>query len=218
MAKTAATQQYVVLPPRGLRALGPAATPRLQAFLGSAQPGSFEVARSDGGAVRLQVIDSIGHDGAKLIETTPEEALALRSAQPSVRIAPILYYSPAVAPRRQVRAPVMSLAQQAPSTTPVTVRVVSESDNAPVAGAYVLAFTNLAAGAGAQAVTDSDGRAQLDLDGPSVPVERLYVYPVTAFWTIRQVAITRHRRRRGQAAPARPRLHGLPTPLLPQRL
>jgi len=190
MAHTGTTQQYVLLPPRGLRATGPGASPGVQAFLRSAQPGSREVARSGGGQVRFRVVDSIGDDGAKLIEATPQEALALRSAQPSLRVVPVVYYSTAVAPRRQVRTPVPTLARGITSTEPLTVRVVSESDCAPVAGAFVLAFTNLAASAGAQAVTDGDGVARLDLGGPSVPVERLYVYPITAYWTMRQDGIT----------------------------
>ncbi len=188
MAHTEATRQYVVLPASGLRSTGAFATPRAEAFLSSAQPGADEVALSDGGAGRCRVVDSIGHDGAKLIEATPNEALALRAAQPSVRIVPVVRYSPAVAPRREVRAPVASLASQA--AEPLTVRVMSEAGDTPVAGAFVLAFTDLATGAGARAVTDDDGYARLGLDGPSVAVERLYVYPVTAYWTMRQVAIT----------------------------
>lgn len=190
MAKASTTQQYVLLPPGGLRAIGRSVTPGVQAFLRSAQPGSREVARSGGGAVRFRVVDSIGDDGAKLIEATPQDALALRSAQPSVRIVPVVYYSPAVAPRRQVWAPVRSLARGVTATEPITVRVRSEGDDAPVAGAFVLAFTDLAASAGAQAVTDSNGAALLDLGAASVLVERLYVYPVTTHWTMRQDAIT----------------------------
>ena len=189
MAHIEAIRQFVVLPARGLRSTGAFATPRAEAFLSSARPDADEVALSDGGAGRCRVVDSIGQDGAKLIEATPKEALALRAAQPSVRIVPVVHYSPAVAPRREVRAPVASLASQ-DAPEPITVRVLSESDEAPVAGAFVLAFTDLATGAGARAVTDDDGYAQLALDGPSVPVERLYVYPVTAYWTMRQVAIT----------------------------
>ena len=189
MAQTEATTQYVVLPPRGLRPRGPGATPRVEAFLRSAPTGPGEAELSGGGATRCRVLDSIGDDGAKLIEATPQEALALRAAQPSARIVPVLHYSPAVAPRREVRAQVASLARQT-APGPITVRVVSESDAAPVAGAFVLAFTDLAGGAGARAVTDDDGYAELDLDGPSAPVERLYVYPVTAYWTLRLEAMT----------------------------
>ncbi len=190
MAQTGPIQQYVLLPPRGLRAAGPSASPGVAAFLLSAQPGAQEVARSGGGQVRFQVVDSIGDDGAKLIEATPQEALALRSVQPSVRVVPVLYYSPAVAPRRQVRAPVASLSRGVMDAEPLTVRVVSEPDGAAVGGAFVLAFTDLAASAGAQAVTDSEGKARLDLGGPSVAVERLYVYPVTTHWTMRKDAFT----------------------------
>lgn len=190
MARAVATQQYVVLPPRGLRPRGPAATRGLQTFLGSAQPGSFEVGRSGGGPVRCRVIDSIGHDGAKLIEATPHEALELRSAQPSVRIVPVVYYSSATVPRREVTAPVAASVAPLTSVEALTVRVVSDTDGAPAAGALIVAFTDVARRAGAQAVTDSGGRAQLALGGPSVRVERLYVYPGAAYWSLRRQAIT----------------------------
>ena len=190
MAQSASTEQYVLLPSRGLRGGGPRVTPGTHAFLRSAQPGSHEVASPPRGAARFRVVDSIGPDGAKLIEATPREALAIRAAQPSVRIVPVVHYSPAVAPRRQVRAQVMSAVRGVTPTGPITVRVVSEADGAPVAGAFVRAFTDLAAGAGAQAITGADGTAELALGVSSAPIERLYVYPITAYWTMRQDGVT----------------------------
>lgn len=190
MAQSGTSQQFVLLPPQGLRAAGPSASPGVQAFLRSTHVGSQEVTRSGGAPVRFRVLDSMGEDGAKLIEATPQEALALRATQPSVRVVPVLHYSPAQVPRREVRAPVASLAAGVTAPEPLTVRVVSETDGAPIAGAFVLAFTDLAASTGARAVTDDDGRARLDLGGPSAPVERLYVYPITPHWTLRKDAFT----------------------------
>ena len=184
MAQTSSTQQYVILPPRGLRAVGPSAGAGLRSFLASAQLGPCEV----GGRrqAHVEILDSIGDDGAKLIAATPQAALDLRAAQPSLRVVPVLRYRPAAVPRRQLPTTSSALAADGP----LTLRVVSQTDRAPVAGAFVIAFVNLATGEGAQAVTDVDGRAALELGAPSVPIERLYVYPTTSFWTLRRDALT----------------------------
>ena len=186
MAPTNATQHYVILPPRGLRAVGPSASAGLQSFLSSAQIGPCEVGAGGERQARFEILDSISDDGAKLIAATPQAALDLRAAQPALRVVPALRYSPASAQRRQLR-PASSAADAA---GPLTVRVVSETDRAPVAGAYVLAFVNLATGEGAQAITDADGNAVLQLGASSIAIERLYVYPITAFWTLRKDAMT----------------------------
>ena len=188
MAQAATTEQYVLLPPQGLRAGGRMATSGTQNFLRSIESGSQDLAAAGDGRVRFRVVDSLGSDGAKLIEATPADALALRAIQPAMRLVPVVYYEPAVAPRRQVRSPV--LAPAATDATAVsTLRVVAETDGAPVAGAIVVALTSVAAGTGAQAVTDEAGRAELRLGGATV-LERLYVYPTTAFWTLRSDSFT----------------------------
>ncbi len=70
-------------------------------------------------------------------------------------------------------------------TETITLRVVSATDGTPVAGAIVVALTSVAAGTGAQAATDSHGQAELALGGSAV-LERLYVYPMSAFWSLRK--------------------------------
>jgi subtilisin len=140
--------------------------------------------------VRFRVVDSLGGDGARLIEATAQDALALRSLQPTVRLVPVVYYVPAVAPRRQVRAPLVTAGHEPAPTQPVTVRVVSEADGTPVPGAIVVALTSVAAGTGAQGVTDDQGQVELLLGSSSVPLERLYVYPTNAYWSLRRESIT----------------------------
>ncbi|HEX2191748.1 MAG TPA: S8 family serine peptidase [Acidimicrobiales bacterium] len=189
-ALAAATQQYVLLPPQGLRATGQGITPGLQGFLRSVPPGPTELSAPGGRRVRFRVLDAISSDGAKLIEATAADVLALRSLQPALRAVPVVLYSPAVSPPRSVRTPVAVTAPPEEVPAALSLRVVSEADGAPVEGAIVVAFTNLAAGMGAQGVTDADGGVVLQLGGSSVPLERLYVYPTNAFWTLRRDAVT----------------------------
>lgn len=188
MSEATTTQHYVLLPAQGLRARGVAATPGLQGFLRSARPGSQELTVPGGRSMRLRVVDVIGDDGARLVEATSSDASALRVLQPSLRVVPLLWYTPAVAPRREVRSSVATFAHET-SPTRVTVRVVSEIDGSPVAEAIVVAFTSVAAGQGAQGVTDGQGQVVLNFPGADVVLERLYVYPMHTFWSLRREGV-----------------------------
>jgi len=181
--------QYVMLPPRGLRARGPSASPELQSFFRSAEPTDAvqNVTVAEGHELPLRVVDSIGDDGAKLVEASPEDLLALRALQPSVRIVPVVYYTPAVAPRAEVVARPEVAAASAGAK--ITLRVVSRQGKQPVAGAIVVAFTDYATGAGAQGTTNTRGEVGLDLGGSEVALDRLYVYPTNAFWTLRKANV-----------------------------
>jgi subtilisin len=183
LPSTTQPQQYVLLPPHGLRAAtGAAGAPAAQ-FLRSIESVSTakDVQVGDRRRVRLRVVDSISPDGAKLVEATPEAAMSLRAAQPSVRLVPVVYYTPAVAPPMRVEEAPAGTAK-ALKATAMTMQVMS--GGAPVANAIVVAFTNFAAKAGAQGVTDAQGRVSLALGGSSVAVERLYVYPEGANWSM----------------------------------
>lgn len=189
MAKAAgkrpAVERYVVLPPQGLRATGAGATPSALAFLRAAAKRSTkggDLAVGDGQALSVRVVDSISDDGAKLIEATPEAALALRSGQPGLRVVPLAFYDYAVAPRPEIR----EAPKAARAAAELQVQVVSKKGKAPVAGAIVLAFTDYAAGTGAQGVSDDQGMVSLALGADSVTLDRLYVYPTNAFWTLRK--------------------------------
>ncbi len=185
MAQATTIEQYVLLPPQGMRATGRVATAGVQAFMRSVEPGAHELSTMADHPVRFRVVDSLGAGGAKLIETTARDALALRAVQPTMRLVPVVYYQPAIAPRRLVTAPVLAEAPSPPVTETITLRVVSATDGTPVAGAIVVALTSVAAGTGAQAATDSHGQAELALGGSAV-LERLYVYPMSAFWSLRK--------------------------------
>ncbi|MDP9075041.1 MAG: S8 family serine peptidase [Actinomycetota bacterium] len=182
--------QYVLLPVRGLRATEPSSSPQVVQFLTSLDAGIGEIqtlGAAGGSGPTIRVLDSIGPDGAKLVELTPESAMALRVLQPELQLVPVVFYSAAV-----VRRPTVT---RGPKAVPgavgdVTLQVVSATDGTAVAGAIVVAYTNYAASTGAQGVSDSQGNVTLALGGSSVPLDRLYVYPLTAFWSLRQLSVT----------------------------
>ena len=161
MAQATTTQQYVLLPAQGLRPTGRGATPGVQAFLRSAAPGPQDLTTPGGRPLHLRVLDTIGGDGARLVEATAHDASALRSLQPTVRVVPVVYYVPAVAPRWHVRAPLVTAGHEPTPVQSITVRVVSDTDGAPIPDAIVVALTSVAAGQGAQGVTDSEGQVEL---------------------------------------------------------
>ncbi|HEX8771232.1 MAG TPA: S8 family serine peptidase, partial [Acidimicrobiales bacterium] len=162
---TAPVVQYVVLPRTGLRAEAGTSTVETRQFLA-------------GLSAQVRVLDSIGPEGAKLIEATSEAVMALRRVQPGLRVVPVRYYFPAVA-RRVVD---VSAAPKAPGS-PVNLEIVSATDGAPVVGAFVVAFVDFARNSGDQGVTDANGKVALALGGPDTKLDRLYVYPLEGYWS-----------------------------------
>jgi len=182
MPQQPATQQFILLPSRGLRASHD------REF--NAESGSFLVdltraseSASSAGVlsslpglpdVKARVIDSIHEDGAKLVEMSPSAALALRARHPGLRLLPIVWYELAIAPRASTLvAPPVPAARGAAMIT-VT---VTAADHHPVVGAIVVAFTDFAARRGAQGKTNARGQVRLTLGGASRRIDRLYVYP-----------------------------------------
>ena len=115
---TGPRQRYILLPSQGVRVHGGGVrTARisvpLESFLSRmARSGrvAMRVRAKRGGARRrvtrsvpVRVLDSVREDGAKLVEMAPEHMLALRTAQPGLRVVPEIFYKPAVAPRRSCR-------------------------------------------------------------------------------------------------------------------
>ncbi len=184
MARAPETQQYVLLPPQGLRATG-SASPEARAFLQStdAARGAHTLA-VDGGDVSMRVVDSIGPDGAKLVEVSQESALSIRALRPDLRLVPVVYYTPQELRRQQVEDGFAPAGRAAAAAPTITLQVVSKKGAAPVANAYVVAFTNFKMKKGAQGITDAEGKVTLALGKASVTLDRLYVYPLDAHWSI----------------------------------
>ena len=182
MPKEPATQQFILLPSRGLRAS------QASEFNAESSPFLVDLAQawestSSAGVlsslpgmpdVKARVIDSIHEDGAKLIEMSPSAALALRARQPGLRLVPIVWYELAVAPRASTVV--------APPTRParagamITVSVTT-ADHHPVRDAMVVAFTDFTARRGVQGKTNARGQVRLALGAASRRIDRLYVYP-----------------------------------------
>ncbi len=137
----------------------------------------------------LRVVDSIGRDGAKLVELSPQDALAVRALRPDLRLVPVVYYTPAVAPVEHIEEAVTT-ARRGAAGDSITVQVVSKKGAAPVANAFVVAFVDYKARTGAQGVTDSDGNVTLALGASSIKLQRLYVYPLDAHWSLLKKNVT----------------------------
>ena len=186
MPEATAADQYVLLPMRGTRARAATSPPETREFLQAMSEGTRDLPTAGGPRVRMEVIDSIGPDAAKLVEVPPDSVAAVRALQPGVRLVPVVYYEPASKPRERV----VTVAPLAAAARGITLRVVSGKGGEPVAGAIVVAYTDYAANAGAEGVTDAQGEVSLALGGASVKLERLYVYPHTAMWSLLKKGVT----------------------------
>ncbi|HEV2758684.1 MAG TPA: S8 family serine peptidase, partial [Acidimicrobiales bacterium] len=161
------------------------ASPEARAFLQSADEATGTQTLSvDGGDVAMRVVDSIGPDGAKLVEVSPESALSIRALRPDLRLVPVVYYTPQELRRQQVEDGFAPAGRAAAAAPTITLQVVSKKGAAPVANAYVVAFTDFKQKKGAQGITDAEGKVTLALGKASITLDRLYVYPLDAHWSI----------------------------------
>ncbi len=185
------TEQYVLLPPDGLRAKGRGAGAAAREFLLSAEDATAKsTLRIDGRQVPMKVIDSIGADGAKLVELSAASALAIRALRPGMRLVPLTWYTPAVAPIPQVEQSPVGDRKRGVTADSISLLVTSRTDQAPIADAIVVAFVDYEARLGAQGTTDASGRVTLELGGGTVRLDRLYIYPLGPFWTLRRKGLT----------------------------
>jgi subtilisin len=178
MAQPGARRQFVLLPVRGMRASSPGVTRAAANFLTSlTRYVGARVVRPLGDVpqIELSVLDSVSDDGPKLVEVSPEAAIALRSSRPGLRLVPLVYYETAVAPR-VIPQPETLTATVVP-TRPFAVRVVSGRGNEPLAGCLVVVFTDFPGRRGAQATTDAGGEATFHLNPEVTRLDRVYAYP-----------------------------------------
>jgi subtilisin family serine protease len=176
--------QYVILPARGLKAQGNDQGKRfLESLVGSF--GKMATPKLTIGlqpAPKIKVLDSIHEDGAKLVETSVDHLVRLRTAEPGIRIVPVVWYRSAVV--RPTLTKKVTLAAGAAVGVQIQVSVVAQDTGQPVRGAEVIAFTDFAQRVGAQATTNAQGRASLALGASSKKVERIFVLPKTGFWPL----------------------------------
>jgi subtilisin len=151
----------------------------LASRVGATKAASFSIAGRK--APQMRVLDSIHENGAKLVEASPEDLPAMRSAAPGVRIVPeVLYFREVIGPPAIIQK--VKLAAVGVAAAKIQIGVVSRTTGAPVKGATVVAFTDFEAREGAQAVTNAQGKAQLALGAASKRLERLYVFPLSGAW------------------------------------
>jgi subtilisin len=184
---TASTpQEFVILPLRGIQATP--ATPQsavkvlcdLASFFAPDLADAVVEAAGDiaEGVAKVlhgvEVLHSLGEEGAKLVRMTAKRALELRAEEPGLRVVPVTRYG---LPSR-VPALASSPTGTKGSKSKTRVRVVGATDGKPVVGAMVVAFTDFEERVGVQAVTTKDGVATLGVKGPR-KFERVFVVPET---------------------------------------
>jgi len=194
------TSEYIILPARGLSAQ----TSDQRSILQSLNVRVGKPAMRMFGRIKsviaptIEVLDSIGESGAKLVRMTADGVASMRAAEPGMRIVPVVTYKTADVRRPQIKS--KPKLQAAGPTAKLRIRVTDGTGDG-IAGATVLAFTDFANRQGVQASTNSRGEASLGLSGTSVKVEKLYIYPPSGFWSLLQHNVTL---KKDQAIPLQP--------------
>lgn len=185
------TTQFVLLPVRGLRARGRAASEEASNFLRSlhdSSNGNRLVTLSRGARpsanTSVRVLDSIAEDGAKLIELSQSAALALREARPDLRIVPMRLFR-----TQRFRPVVHRRTGTTASGASIRLMIVAAITKQPIAHAEVIAFTDYDARVGVNARTNAKGVVELRLGKSTTTLDRLYVYPERDFWGLRRLRL-----------------------------
>ena len=194
----APVQQFVILPSHGLRALVPvqqaffaALNTQLHSLQNALVSFSMAPAFTPPGipAPKLRVLDEIGNEtSAKLVEMSPDDITALRMQDPGARVVPIVYYETCEVPPEKILKKFQPAG--APFSTNVVIQIVDAGSSNAIAGAKVVAFTDFALREGASAVTNNSGKASLTLSGPTISIQRLYIYPKLGYWGLFKKNVT----------------------------
>jgi subtilisin len=170
-------KKYVILPSRGVQARA--------TTLSSSTISLFHALQPAPGAqsFNMTVLDSIRHDGAKLVEINEKDIHSLRQAHPDLQIVPIVYYEIARAPTYKIRASPSSHVVGRTISGPVKFKILDAVSATPIEKVRVVAFTDFENRFGAEGTTDSNGEVELSLGNLPVNIERLYFYPpLSGFW------------------------------------
>jgi len=184
--------EYVLLPIRGMRSPELAAvqqtvpevrnTPKSVALLAKAAalPTVPEQA-----IVTPQILHSTHDDGAKLAALTKEEVLELKARAPGVRVLPLVIYETTRRPMLEI-SPLFK--QVKAKAARLEVKIVRDTDGAPVQGAHVVAFTNFEQRAGAEATSDAGSIASLAVDANRT-LDVLLIYGPSGYWGLYKTKI-----------------------------
>ncbi|MET0335472.1 MAG: S8 family serine peptidase [Rhizobacter sp.] len=177
--------RFVLLPTRGFTTDEPHNAAAIETFLTTmSQHGPRRLAApAPADWARFTVLDSIQSNGAKLVAMSDVALMRLKREQPGLRVVPEVFYPPARAPRPPILTGAMAFSSRAVLTQPV-VKVVMKGSCKPLRGVDVIAFSDFAAGKGAQATTNARGQATLALPRSVKTLERVYVYPAHSAWPV----------------------------------
>jgi subtilisin len=171
-------QRFIVLPREGLFSGGGPAFDVLSRFPVVHSTQSPVGMRLTNGSTQVRVIDSVAQNGPKLIEVDdPQTLRRYNNPRSPIRAVPLVEYhrpAPFVRPFGDVTSAI------AGGLSLVTIECLDVVSGLPVPNAQVVAFTDFAGRAGADSVTDVNGRAPLEL--ASTAIERIYVYPPAGYW------------------------------------
>ncbi len=185
MPTESTTQKFVLLPPRGVQTTE-TSNPQTASFLRSlhtrrATTGGTRSVAPLKSKLKMNILDSVHENGAKLVELSPQAVVALRAEQPGIRIVPVVYYYPAIAPRPAVVSRARAVATAAAGVR-IVLKIVSQNGGTAIANADVVAFTDFANRVGASGKTNSRGEVSLDLGASSRRIERLFIFSQKGFW------------------------------------
>lgn len=123
----------------------------------------------------VKVIDSIQTNGAKLVQLSDAELADFRFAYPGLRIIKEKFYKKA----QVFRESVLTKAKKTKTTKKLVLTVTDTAGN-PLAGIYVVAFTDFENRTGDAGTTNAKGKLSLTLTGKKI--DRIYVYPEHSYW------------------------------------
>ncbi|MCR5883755.1 S8 family serine peptidase [Rhizobacter sp. J219] len=177
--------RFVLLPTRGFTTDEPHNAAAIETFLTTmAEHGPRHLpAPPPPLAARFNVLDSIHSNGAKLVAMSDVALMRLKREQPGLRVVPEVFYRPARAPRPRI----IESAQMFTSRTVLarhTLKVVLKETGQALRDVDVIAFSDVAAGKGAQGSTNARGQVNLEFPRSVKVLQRVYVYPAHSGWPV----------------------------------
>ena len=176
--------RFVLLPTRGFTADEPHNSSATETFLSTmGAPGVRRPASSADHTARFKVLDSIQSNGAKLVSMSDVALMKLKREQPGLRVVPEVFYPSMRAPRPRVLTGLQAFSARA-SLAQLVIKVVLQGSGKLLRGVDVIAFSDHAAGKGAQGTTNAKGEVVLQLPRSVRVLQRVYAYPSHSAWPV----------------------------------
>ncbi len=172
------SEQFIVLPRRGLRATSGPAMQILTSFpsvKGTDKPQPATLGLQDASPT-VRVIDTIGETMGKLVEMEASAVAEINAPTSPLRAVPVVEYGrPDPIPR-----PLGGISFAAAAALHSFKVTCVDATGAPLMGVHVVAFTNFTARQGDEGDTGPNGVVNLQLSGNVI--ERIYCYAPSGFW------------------------------------